>query len=100
VTALLAAGAAFLVDRDDGRQLRFPQQADVTPAEATTAFEEADDLRRSADIFTLFGVFLASALFRYGIAGVSRARKVRPGLTGVGFVINVGAVTALLGMSV
>jgi hypothetical protein len=75
-------------------------QADDLAAEATTAFEQADDLRRSADIFTLIGVFLASALFLYGIAGVSRARKVRLGLTEVGFVIYVGAVIALLGMSI
>jgi len=75
-------------------------QADELSGRAATAFEQADELRRSADGFTLIGVFLASALFLYGIAAVSRARKVRLGLTGVGFVIYVGAVLALFGMSI
>jgi hypothetical protein len=42
VTALLAAGAAFLADRDDGRQLRFLQEADVTLAEANDLYAAAD----------------------------------------------------------
>jgi hypothetical protein len=68
--------------------------------DAEVEFEQADELRRSADGFTLIGVLLASALFLYGIAAVSRARKIRIGLTGVGFVIFIGATIALLGMSV
>ena len=68
--------------------------------DADVEFEQADELRRSADGFTLIGVLLASALFLYGIAAVSRARKIRIGLTGVGFVIFIGATIALLGMSV
>lgn len=67
--------------------------------DAAVEFEKADDLRRSADAFTLIGVLLASALFLYGIASVSRARKVRYGLTSVGFVIYLGAALALIGMS-
>jgi hypothetical protein len=67
--------------------------------EAAVEFEKADDLRRNADAFTLIGVLLASALFLYGIAAVSRARKVRYGLTGVGFVIYLGAALALVGLS-
>jgi len=42
VTALLAAGAAFLADRDDGRQLRFLQEADVTLAEANDLYAAGD----------------------------------------------------------
>lgn len=67
--------------------------------QATVEFEKADELRRDADAFTLIGVFLASALFLYGIAAVSRARKIRWGLTGVGFVIYLGSVIALIGGS-
>lgn len=68
--------------------------------EAAVEFAEADDLRGSADTFTLIGVLLASALFLYGIAAVSRARKVRYGLTGVGFVIYVGSMLALFSMAI
>jgi hypothetical protein len=75
-------------------------QGDQLAQDAEVEFAKADDLRRSADGFTLIGVLLASALFLYGIAAVSRARKVRLGLTGVGFAIYVGAVLALIGMSV
>jgi hypothetical protein len=75
-------------------------EGDRLAKEADVEFEQADELRRSADGFTLIGVLLASALFLYGIAAVSRARKIRIGLTGVGFVIFVGATLALLGMSV
>jgi hypothetical protein len=74
-------------------------EAKAKADEAAVEFEKADDLRRDADAFTLIGVFLASALFLYGIAAVSRARKVRWGLTGVGFVIYLGSVIALIGGS-
>jgi hypothetical protein len=75
-------------------------EGDRLARDADVEFEQADELRRSADGFTLIGVLLASALFLYGIAAVSRARKIRIGLTGVGFVIFLGATLALLGMSV
>ena len=75
-------------------------EGDRLAKDADVEFEQADELRRSADGFTLIGVLLASALFLYGIAAVSRARKIRLGLTGVGFVIFLGATLALLGMSV
>lgn len=75
-------------------------EGDRLASEADAEFEQADELRRSADGFTLIGVLLASALFLYGIAAVSRARKIRLGLTGVGFVIFLGATLALLGMAV
>jgi hypothetical protein len=45
VTALLAASAAYLSDRDDGRQLRFLQEADVTQAEANDLYAAADQQR-------------------------------------------------------
>lgn len=45
VTALLAAGAAYLSDRDDGRQLRFLQEADVTLAQANDLYAAADQQR-------------------------------------------------------
>jgi hypothetical protein len=73
-------------------------QAKVDQAEVE--FQKADDLRRDADAFTLIGVLLASALFLYGIAAVSRARKIRWGLTGVGFVIYLGSVIALIGSTI
>jgi len=74
----------------------FYEEGDLLAEEATVEFEAADDLRRSADRFTLIGVLLASALFLYGIAAVSRARKVKRGLTAVGFLIYLGAVGYLL----
>jgi hypothetical protein len=42
VTALLAASAAYLGDRDDGQQLRFLQEADVTLAQANDLYAAAD----------------------------------------------------------
>jgi hypothetical protein len=48
VTALLTAGAAFLADRDDGRQLKFLQQSDLTLAEANDNFS-AGDQQKSLD---------------------------------------------------
>jgi hypothetical protein len=42
VTALLAASAAYLSDRDDGRQLRYLQEADVTLAQANDLYAAAD----------------------------------------------------------
>lgn len=45
-------------------------------------------------------MLLASALFLYGIAAVSRAQKVRYGLTGVGFLIYLGAALALIALAV
>lgn len=75
-------------------------EGDRLAEEAAVEFEEADDLRSSADTFTLIGVLLASALFLYGIAAVSRARKVRYGLTGVGFVIYFAAALALITLAV
>jgi hypothetical protein len=45
VTALLAASAAYLSDRDDGRQLRYLQEADVTLAEANDLYAAADQQR-------------------------------------------------------
>jgi hypothetical protein len=72
-------------------------EASAKADEADVAFERADELRRDADAFTLIGVLLASALFLYGIAAVSRARKIRWGLTGVGFVIYLISVFALIG---
>ena len=59
--------------------------------QAQTQFAAANDLRRTADNFTLVTVFLASALFLYGIAAVSRNRRVRYGMTAVGALIFVGA---------
>jgi hypothetical protein len=45
VTALLTAGAAYLADRDDGRQVRFLQQAAQTQAESNDNFALGDQLR-------------------------------------------------------
>lgn len=59
-------------------------------------FLEADELRRSSDKFTLLTVFLASALFLFGIASVTRNRTVRLGMSGVGALIFAGATVALL----
>jgi len=78
----------------------FYAEGEDLAAEANAEFKAADELRRSADTFTLIGVLLASALFIYGIAAVSRAPKVRRGLTATGFAIFLGAVLALLANSV
>jgi hypothetical protein len=75
-------------------------EGDDYAEQSKAAFAVADDLRRDADAFTLIGVFLASALFLYGIAAVSRIPRIRRGLTAVGFVIYVGAVLALVGFSI
>lgn len=74
----------------------FYAEAEDLAAQADAEFKAADDLRQRADTFTLIGVLLASALFIYGIAAVSRARKVRRGLTATGFAIYFGAVIALV----
>ena len=74
----------------------FYAEGEDLAAEADTEFRAADELRQRADTFTLIGVLLASALFIYGIAAVSRAPKVRRGLTATGFAIYLGAVIALL----
>lgn len=74
----------------------FYEEAEELAAQATTEFNAADELRSRADTFTLIGVLLASALFLYGIAAVSRAPKVRRGLTATGFLIYLGATIALL----
>ena len=74
----------------------FYEEGDELAARATTEFKAADELRSRADTFTLIGVLLASALFLYGIAAVSRAPKVRRGLTATGFLIYLGATIALL----
>ena len=74
----------------------FYEQGDELAARAAAEFKAADDLRSRADTFTLIGVLLASALFIYGIAAVSRAPKVRRGLTATGFLIYLGAAIALL----
>jgi hypothetical protein len=113
VTALLAAGAAFLADRDDGRQLRFLQEADVTLAEANDLYAagdrqraayglfqyaEGDALREESealfargdfydergDKFVLATVFLALALALLGVASVIWIRAWRLGLTVAG----------------
>lgn len=74
----------------------FYAEGDELAAQADEEFAAADDLRSRADTFTLIGVLLASALFIYGIAAVSRATKVRRGLTATGFLIYLGATIALL----
>lgn len=68
-------------------------------AQSDKEFEKADDLRRDADRFTLITVFLASALFLFGIASVARNRIVRLGMSGVGGVIFGGATIALLAIA-
>ena len=64
--------------------------------QAQRDFAAADELRETSDRFTLITVFLASALFLFGIASVTRNRSVRLGMTGVGIVIFLGAFGALL----
>ena len=56
-------------------------------------------LRRDADDYTLITVFLASALFLYGMAAVTGNRRVRYGMTGLGFVIFSGAALATVGLA-
>lgn len=45
MTALMAAGAAFLADRDDGQQLLFLQRAAATQSESNDAFANGDQVR-------------------------------------------------------
>lgn len=68
-------------------------------AAAQRQFDAANDLRRTADDYTLITVFLASALFLYGIAAVTGNRRVRYGMTGLGFAIFAGASLATLGLA-
>ena len=68
-------------------------------AAAQRQFDAATDLRRSADDHTLITVFLASARFLYGLAAVTANRRVRYGMTGLGFFIFVGASVATLGLA-
>lgn len=65
-------------------------------AQAEEDFAAADELRERSDRFTLITVFLASALFLFGISSVSRNLTVRNGMSGVGVVIFLGALIALL----
>ena len=74
----------------------FYEDGDELAAQATAEFNAADEIRSRADTFTLIGVLLASALFLYGIAAVSRAPKIRRGLTATGFAIYLGATITLL----
>lgn len=64
--------------------------------QADKEFAAADELRRTADKFTLLTVVLASALFLFGIASVSRNTRVRRGMAAVGAVIFAGSAIALL----
>lgn len=102
---LAAAIQAWSTDPDDdtpspfvGGQYEQPLYADgeAKLAQAEEEFEAADELRESSDEFTLITVFLASALFLFGIASVTRNRSVRHGMTGVGILIFLGALIALL----
>jgi len=68
-------------------------------ARAQQQFDGANYLRRDADDYTLITVFLASALFLYGMAAVTGNRRVRYGMTGLGFVIFSGAALATVGLA-
>lgn len=84
------AASPFVGDNPTYEQPLFADgDAKLAAAQKQTA--AANDLRETADSFTLVTVFLASALFLYGIAAVTRNRRVRYGMTGLGFIIFVGA---------
>lgn len=64
--------------------------------EAKAAADEGKALQTSADRYTLVEVILASALFLYGIAGVTKRFIIRLGTLGAGFGIFLIAVGLLI----
>jgi hypothetical protein len=71
-----------------------PQLAAAQQSAATSSknFKEAKTQQNRADHFTIVEVILATALFLYGIAGVTRNMTVKLGTLGTGFVIFATAV--------
>lgn len=71
-------------------------EADASTKESKANFVEARDLQSKADHYTLVEVILATALFLYGIAGVSRNRILKLGTLGAGAAIYVLSIGLLI----
>jgi len=93
------AASPFVGDNPAYQQPLYDQGQTRVEA-AQREFAGANDLRRTADDYTLITVFLASALFLYGIAAVSANRRVRYGMTVLGVIIFAFAAVATLGIAV
>ena len=64
--------------------------------QAADKFEQAKDFDDTGDRYTLITVFLATALFLWGIAGVTPRYKVRLGTLGMGAVVFVASCAMLI----
>lgn len=63
--------------------------------ETAALFEEGKDEDKKSNRYTLVEVLIASALFLYGIAGVTRGYSIKLGFLGLGFVLFVLSVVQL-----
>lgn len=81
------------VDQDPKYKVAQFGEGQELDKQAGEAFKDAKHEQNKADRFTLIEVILATALFLYGVAGVSRNYRIKVGATAVGaviFVISIG----------
>lgn len=65
-------------------------------AEAKHEFHSAEAYHAESRRLILAGIVLATALFLYGVAGVSRTRRIKVVLTSMGYIGVLGAVVAVI----
>jgi len=64
--------------------------------EAKHEFHKAEEYHAEARQLILAGIILATALFLYGVAGVSRKRRIRVILTALGYIGIIGSLIAVI----
>jgi hypothetical protein len=82
----------------DSEYYELPEAAEAErlDAQADAKFAAADANDEKGDNYSLVTVLLATSLFLYGVAAVSRARNVKLGTAGAGFVIFAASVVGLV----
>jgi hypothetical protein len=75
------------------------EEVERLSAEAKHEFHDAEAYHEEARQLILAGILLATALFLYGVAGVSRSRRIKVILTSLGYIGIVGSVIAVIAAS-
>jgi hypothetical protein len=72
------------------------EEVEKLASEAKHEFHKAEEYHAEARRLILAGIILATALFLYGVAGVSRKRRIRVILTGLGYAGVVASLIAVI----
>jgi hypothetical protein len=92
------AATPFVAENPDYRSVALAQ-SEKLDKQAKKKFNEGKDLDDTGDSYVFWTVVLAAALFLFGIAGVTSARPVFWGASGVGVVLLTASVIGLIGVT-